>query len=107
MSATASKKLVQEFHAQMIGVYRSAKIECGYTATRFIQMVDKEGGLLAAKRLLASPNFSYGLEQLAVHRRLDISMENLVLQKPWCELFADEELEVAKKRLVALGFEFV
>jgi len=37
---------------------------------------------------------------------LKYSMEYLVLQKPWCDLFTEEQLAVARKRLERVGFVF-
>lgn len=33
-----------DFHKEMIDIYRKAKEECGYNATRFLQMVPNDGG---------------------------------------------------------------
>jgi hypothetical protein len=71
----------------------------GCFAIRFHQMVEEQGGLQAAKTLLASKRISDGFAQLYMLGRLDISMENLVLQEPWSSLFADTELAVARRRL--------
>ena len=43
-----------QFHEEMLSIYRKAKFECGYNATRFFQMVNEKGGLQAAKSLLHS-----------------------------------------------------
>ena len=67
-------------------------------------MVLQNGGIVTAKRLLASNHYSEGLTRLWVLKRLDISMEALVLQKQWGGLFTAEELAEAKKRLVGLGY---
>lgn len=96
-----------EFHKEMLDVYERAKRECNYTATRFLQMVIDDGGLAAAKRLLASEGFSEGLTRLWEEGRLDISMEAQVLRNPWRQLFTDEELGVARRRLTELGYSQV
>ena len=92
------------FHKGMLDIYERAKRECNYTATRFLQMVIDDGGLAAAKRLLASDGFSEGLTRLWEEGRLDISMEALVLRDPWRKLFTFEELAVAQRRLNELGY---
>ena len=40
-----------EFHDAMLSIYRRAKTECGYNATRFLAMVSERGGLDAAQTL--------------------------------------------------------
>lgn len=39
----------------MLDIYRQAKSELGYVATRFHQMLEDRGGVDAAKQLLHSP----------------------------------------------------
>ncbi len=96
--------LEKQFHQQMLNIYQVAKAECGYNAMRFHQMVHERGGLAAAKALIASNQFSDGLTKLWECQRLDISMENLVLQSPWNSLFTDAELAIANKRLSDLSY---
>ena len=92
------------FHERMRQIYDQAKGECGYTATRFLQMINAHGGLEAAKKLLRSDAYSEGLTRLWEEKRLDISMEATVLQEPWRQLFTEQELATAKKKLTELGF---
>ena len=94
-----------QFHERMRQVYDQAKEECGYTATRFMQMVNEQGGLSTAKRLINSTNYSEGLTRLWELKRLDISMEATVLQQPWRELFTEDELKKAGEKLAKLGFK--
>jgi hypothetical protein len=100
----APSDLELAFHERMLQIYEQANTECGYTATRFLQMVSGHGGLFAAKRLLSTEVHSDGLTRLWEERRLDISMEATVLQEPWCQLFTEQELAMARKRLKALGY---
>ena len=92
------------FHERMRQIYNQAKTECGYTATRFLQMVNADGGLKAARKLLASGGYSEGLTRLWEEKRLDISMEATVLSEPWCQLFTEQELSIARKKLEELGY---
>ena len=92
------------FHERMQRIHEQARTECGYSATRFIQMVMEHGGLQAAKLLLSAKGYSQGLTRLWEEKRLDISMEATVLKEPWCELFTEDELAIAKKKLTELGF---
>ena len=43
------------FHNAMVNIYKTAKSECGYNATRFLQLVSTKGGLAAAKQLIVTP----------------------------------------------------
>ncbi len=93
-----------EFHKEMLKVYQSALTECSYPARRFLQAVNQQGGLKAAKALLASDKYSEGLTKLWEAGRLDISMEALVIKQPWVSLFTEEEIAMANKRLGELGY---
>ena len=100
---TTQDKLLGAFDERMRQIHDQAK-ECGYHATRFIQMVNAEGGLHTAQKLLSAKGYSEGLTRLWEEKRLDISMEATVLQEPWCELFTEEELAKARKKLDELGY---
>ena len=52
--------LEKQFHKDMIGIYDKAKNDCGYVATRFIQMVAEKGGLATAKELITKDEDTYG-----------------------------------------------
>jgi hypothetical protein len=93
-----------DFHKDMLEIYRRAKEECGYNATRFLQMVANDGGQKTAKRLLATSEPSDGFTELWRNHRLDLTMENLVLKPKYRSLFSDEEIEIARGRLKSYGF---
>jgi hypothetical protein len=92
------------FDKAMHEIYENAFAECGYRAMRFLNLVNQIGGLAAAKQLLRSDTHPEGLTALWEHGRLDLSMEALVLQKEWAELFTSDELKLAKRRLARLGY---
>lgn len=92
------------FDRAMMTIYEQAKA-IGYNAARFRQLVGELGGRAAAKRLLASAGHPEGLTRLWQEGRLDISMEALVLQPAWRDLFTDEERAIAANRLRALGYQ--
>ena len=96
--------LEMAFHRDMLRIYEQGKEECSYNATRFLQMIANLGGLKTAKTLLATPAPSDGFEVLWQFQRLDLSMENLVLNPKYRSLFSDQEIEIARDRLIAYGF---
>lgn len=97
-------KLGDTFHIEMLQIYHQAKKHCNYNATRFYQMVNEKGGLATAKALLASQEIQSGLTTLWECGRLDLSMEALVIDPRFEQLFSEDELEGARKRLVAYGY---
>lgn len=103
-----SSSLEDEFHAAMLQIYEcAARLKPPYRATRFLQMVQGSGGKAAADQLLASANPSAGFTELFLRGRenLKLSVEYLVLQSPWHQLFTEEQLAVARRRLVEVGVE--
>lgn len=93
--------LERHFHAEMIGIYDAARrLKPPYNATRFLQMVNGNGGKAAADTLLATNEPSDGFTELYLRgNRLDLSVEYLVLKKPWRGMFNEKQLAVARKRL--------
>jgi len=95
------------FEEEIRTIYNIWKTELKYNASRFIRMIEKNGGLNTAKALLASKNHPEGLTRLWEEKHLDISMEAIILKETWSPLFSSTELEVASKRLRELGYKKV
>jgi hypothetical protein len=104
VEVTDNRALERDFHAAMVEVYKRAKQEAGYPATYFIQMVSQRGGLATARHLLHAPKVSDGFTALWERGRLDLSVETLVLQERFAQLFTDEEREGARSRLDEYGY---
>lgn len=100
-----TKQLEDRFHLAMLGIYKSAKRECDYNATRFLQMVVDKGGLATARYLINTPTVSDGYAALWERGRLDLTVEALVLEDQWSSLFTDEELSIARDRLIEYGYK--
>lgn len=100
-------QLEEKFHAAMLAIYDKAlDLEKPYRATRFKQMVLEQGGKAAADKLLASTKPSDGFTELFMcggKEALKLSVEYLVLQSPWNQLFTPEQLKIARKRLMDVG----
>ena len=92
------------FEQEMIDIYMTAKKECGYTASRFLQMLGAKGGLAAAKQLISKPGGTDGFTTLWEHGRLDLSVEAHVLKAEYAELFTDEERRMCRERLEQFGY---
>jgi len=97
--------LENKFHEDMNNIYFIAKKELKYNASRFIQLVSREGGLKAAKQLISKSGGTYGFEVLWENNRLDLSVEALVLRHEYQELFTAEEREICRNRLKEFGYE--
>lgn len=94
--------LERKFHLAMREIYLTAKKECGYNATRFLQLISEKGGLAAAKQLILKQ--SDGFSTLNHYKRLDLSVEAHVLKPEFQNLFTEEERVICKKRLEDCGY---
>ena len=97
--------LENKFNVDMQNIYKIAKKELGYNATRFLQLISEKGGLYAAKILISKDGGTYGFEILWEHNRLDLSVESHVLRPEYIELFTDEERNMCKQRLERFGYK--
>jgi len=97
--------LREEFDLAMADIYRRARREIGYNATRYIQMLGEYGGYGTAQRLLESGEIQYGFTELWQHGRLDLTVEALVLNPRYEELFSEEQRERARSRLKAHNYD--
>lgn len=88
-------------------------VQLGFNAPNyFLQMLGNYGSVETVHRLLASRKISAGLTNLwelgqrrnQLQKFLGLSMEAIILQEPYCQIFSQEQLEIAKSRMVNLGY---
>ncbi len=96
--------LETRFHQRMLEIYERATKECSYRPTYFLRMVQDRGGFETARKLLNASRVSEGFTTLWEKGLLDLSVEAVVLQAPWRDLFTSEELAIAEKRLRDLEY---
>jgi hypothetical protein len=94
----------RRFHRAMIAIYETAKRELGYNATRFLQMLSEQGGLVTARQLLWSDTPSDGFTTLWERHRLDLTVEDHVLRTEFASLFSDADRAQALTRLKEYGW---
>ncbi|KPL90995.1 hypothetical protein [Herpetosiphon geysericola] len=95
--------LEAQFLQEMLDGYRLAAKQ-GYKATYYLRMLEELGAIPAAKRLVADPEISSGLQQLCLIGLLSTSAEAIMLKPEYAELFTDAERQVAREKLIALGW---
>ena len=106
---TAAKK--KQFHDAMLEICRQTPLQCiglngkPYNPVRFRQMVQTLGGWQTAKELIKTNELSDGFVELVYGKCLHLSMEAIMLEQDWGELFTAEELDIAAKRLRAAGYD--
>jgi hypothetical protein len=93
-----------EFHEDMFRAHKELVKYHRYSATRFLGMVKRYGGVGAAKKALEGETLRPGLIELATRGALDYSVEPYVLQDRYQHLFTPAERRKAKQRLYDLGY---
>lgn len=68
--------------------------------------VPEAEALKTAKRTLSGNRLSDGFNQLLAKNALNLSLEALVIDKRFTELFTDEEANEALMRLLEVGYKF-
>ena len=68
--------------------------------------VPEADALKTAKRTLSGNRLSDGFNQLLAKNALNLSLEALVIDKRYTELFTDEEANEALMRLLEVGYKF-
>jgi hypothetical protein len=83
---------------------RRSQDELGYNPRYFVSMIAQHGAVGAARRLLGAPTVSDGFVLLWERQRLDLTVEALVLDPMFDDLFTAEERATANARLEEFGY---
>lgn len=94
----------QEFGRRMVETYRRSVTEANYNATYFRSMLAQLGPVDTARKLLASPAVSDGFAALWERGRMDLTVEALVVEPEFADLFTEDEIETARRRLEQFGY---
>ena len=100
-----SSELEARFDGAMMDVYCRALSECGYNATRFLHMLYEHRGLETARILLRASKVSEGYIALWERKRLDLTVEAVILAPEWNTLFCEDERQIARARLAEYGYQ--
>lgn len=100
-------ELELDLYNDMLRIYKEADIQCNFKSAIFIGMLLNEGGLKTVKKLINKNNVTKGFIRLWECKRLDLSIEVLVLKDKYKELFTDEERIICKDRLKEYDFPVV
>jgi hypothetical protein len=94
---------IEAFERAMLDIYKEAR-KIGYRPTEFLNMIERDGALVTARRLIMSATPSSGFTRLWELKRIDLTVEALVSREPWRRLFLEIELDRAQRRLKQYGF---
>ena len=88
---------------KFIQAWAKAREQAAKLGIRIRPVADADA-MKTAKRCLSGHRESDGFFLLADKHRLDLSLEALAVQKPFTDLFTDEEANAALNRLLAAGY---
>jgi 5-methylcytosine-specific restriction protein A len=94
-----------DFNERIHKAIKESVEKCNYTPHQFIQMVNEYGAIETAKKLINSSKPSVGYVKLFEKNRLDLTVENIVLEEEWSKLFTEDELKKARQRLKEFNFD--
>ncbi|MBN2182767.1 MAG: hypothetical protein JW715_12725 [Sedimentisphaerales bacterium] len=101
-----SEDLEEIFESEMWNIYKRAKYEAKYNATRYLKMLVENGGLETAHILINAAKVSQGYNALWELGRLDLTVEALIWDNPeYHRLFTEDELNIIKKRLIDYQYD--
>ena len=92
------EKLEKQFEEEMHQVYKNVT-KIHRPPTYLLELINDNGGFAAAVILLEKSEPSLTFFTLWELKRLDLSVETLVLKEPWRQLFKQRHLDEAEKRL--------
>lgn len=80
-------------------VYLPSLDECGIDQQELLAMIVESGGVAAVKSLLNERPVQVGFRGLRKFKRLDLTVEHLVIQPEWRSLFSKSDIRIATRRL--------
>lgn len=99
------KQIELDFENEMRYLIKES-IRIGYTPSYLIQMLNENRAVNVAKKLIMKDGGTSGFEKMWEKKRLDLTIEAIVIQPKYKELFTKEEIEESNNRLKKYGFKF-
>ncbi|MFJ3447419.1 HNH endonuclease [Pseudomonas sichuanensis] len=78
-----------------------------YKPNEFLRMLGSSGGYKTVVSLLTKPKVSYGFTRLYLERRLDLTVEAVILESRWARYFDESLISAAEVRLREVGYKVV
>ena len=96
-----AQNLGEQFRERLILLYHETGSVVHYPRV-LMEMVQNHGGIEAAKLIIQDMTCTF--EKLWEAQRLDLSVEAVVLEPQWAELFEPDDLNIARQRLTDAGY---
>ncbi|MBD7914667.1 hypothetical protein H9660_05865 [Clostridium sp. Sa3CUN1] len=99
------REIELDLFTDMMKIYRETDAQCNFKAAGFFQMIQTEGAITTAKEIINNSEVTEGFIKLAECNRLDLSLEALVIQDKYKELFTPKERKICINRLKKHGYK--
>lgn len=96
--------LEKQFDEVLINNCEIAKKECDCNPTRFLQTLEKFGGVKTAKEIIRKGRVSDDFDKLQEAGRIELSMEAMITKSQFSELFTDDEVNSCFEVLCEYGY---
>lgn len=96
-------KLEQAFTLALLQNLSEAEKATGVAEPRLKKLAEEKGGAAAVKQLLSRHQMTRQFDSLKQKKRLDLSVEALVIQGKYAALFTDEEVNDCLAALLEAG----
>ncbi len=96
--------LEKQFTEILIQNCEEAQKACAYRGIRFMQTVQKFGGVKTAKEIIRKGRVSDEFETLEKAGLIKLTMEALVVDRRFAELFTDDEVNSCYETLCEYGY---
>ena len=101
----AELNLEEQLNARLLNAVNQAVNQGFNHPHNFTQMLANFGAIETVNRLLQGNNIAQGLTRLWELQLLHLSMEAIILQEPYCQLFTPEQLQIARTRLTDFKYQ--
>lgn len=96
--------LSQQFQETLLTACQQAQTQVGCPMTRLMQTITTRGGLETAQDLIRRGRLSDGFDKLEKAGRLEFSLEAVVVQPQFGQLFTDDEVNACYAVLLEGGY---
>jgi len=97
------KKLETQFHEALLSQLSQAEQATGVAEPRLLGEAERLGGAEAVRRMLKKGQTTRQFSALKEKKRLELSVEALVIQGRYGSLFSDEEVNLCLSALLEAG----
>lgn len=101
-----SQQLEKELWDALLEASKEARDMLHYYPSHFLDMLQEKGAVRTSEELMSRPRITSGLTKLYELKRLDLSIEAIVLEHSYKTLFQEETLNIARKSMRDLHYEY-